>query len=120
MTASTEFELPQGMLMMMILRTLAWGPMHGYAIARWLQDVTDDALRVEEGSLYPALHRLEERRWVESEWGTSGNNRRAKFYRLTTDGRRRLKAQLSGWTRLAEAVGKVVAATARPASGAAP
>jgi PadR family transcriptional regulator len=120
--AKPTTELPQGTLMMMILKTLSWGPMHGYAIARWLQEVTDDALRVEEGSLYPALHRLQERRWVDSEWGTSENNRRARFYRLTPAGRAALRAQATGWARLATVVGKVMAASAqsaspRPASG---
>jgi transcriptional regulator len=114
---SADVELPQGALMMMILKTLSWGPMHGYAIARWLQDVTDDALCVGEGSLYPALHRLREKRWVTSAWGTSDSNRRAKFYQLTPLGRAQLKHQLSGWERLADMIGKVLAADVRPASG---
>jgi transcriptional regulator len=110
-------DLLQGTLDLMILKTLSWGPMHGYAVARWLQRVTDDVLRVEEGTLYPALHRLEEQGWVESEWGVSENNRRAKFYRLTGDGRQQLRAQLGDWSRLVATVGKVLGATARPASG---
>ncbi|HEX6059010.1 MAG TPA: PadR family transcriptional regulator [Gemmatimonadaceae bacterium] len=115
--AKGRIDLLQGTLDLMILKTLSWGPMHGYAVARWLQQVTDDVLRVEEGTLYPALHRLEELEWVESEWGVSENNRRAKFYRLTGAGRAQLRASLSDWSRLVETVGKVIGATARPASG---
>jgi transcriptional regulator len=117
--AKGRIDLLQGTLDLMILKTLSWGPMHGYAVARWLQQVTDDVLRVEEGTLYPALHRLEELDWVESEWGVSENNRRAKFYRLTGAGRAQLRASLSDWSRLVETVGKVIGATARPLSGAA-
>ena len=80
-------ELMQGTLDILILKALTWGPMHGYAVASWIERVTDDALRIEEGSLYPALHRLEERELVGAEWGVSENNRRAKFYRLTPAGR---------------------------------
>ena len=115
--ARGRIDLLQGTLDLMILKTLSWGPMHGYAVARWLQQVTEDVLRVEEGTLYPALHRLEEQGWVESEWGVSENNRRAKFYRLTASGRAQLRTQLGDWSRLVATVGKVIAATARPASG---
>ena len=115
--ARGRIDLLQGTLDLMILKTLSWGPMHGYAVARWLQQVTDDVLRVEEGTLYPALHRLEEQEWVESEWGVSENNRRAKFYRLTAGGRAQLRASLSDWSRLVDTVGKVIGATVRPASG---
>ena len=115
--AKGRIDLLQGTLDLMILKTLSWGPMHGYAVARWLQQVTDDVLRVEEGTLYPALHRLEELEWVESEWGVSENNRRAKFYRLTGAGRAQLRASLSDWSRLVETVGKVIGATVRPTSG---
>jgi PadR family transcriptional regulator, regulatory protein PadR len=101
-------ELLQGTLDILILKALTWGPMHGYAVASWIQRVTDDALRIEEGSLYPALHRLEERELVGAEWGVSENNRRAKFYRLTPAGRRQLRAETSSWTRYAEAVRKVL------------
>lgn len=114
---NAESELLQGTLTLMILKALSWGPLHGYAILRWLQDVTANALQVEEGSLYPALYRLEERRLVTSEWGTSENNRRAKFYRLTPRGRARLREQVSAWRRGAAIVEHVVNATARPASG---
>ena len=108
---SRETELLQGTLMMMILKTLSWGPMHGYAITRWLHSATDDVLRVEEGSLYPALRRLEERGWVTSEWGLSDNNRKARYYSLTPAGRAQLGAQVSEWNRLSAAVAKVVSAT---------
>jgi PadR family transcriptional regulator, regulatory protein PadR len=101
-------ELMQGTLDILILKALTWGPMHGYAVASWIQRVTDDALRIEEGSLYPALHRLEERELVGAEWGVSANNRRARFYRLTPAGRRHLRAETSSWTRYAEAVRKVL------------
>ncbi len=115
--ARGRIDLLQGTLDLMILKTLSWGPMHGYAVARWLQQVTDDVLRVEEGTLYPALHRLEELEWVESEWGVSENNRRAKFYRLTGAGRAQLRASLSDWSRLVDTGGKVIGATVRPAPG---
>ena len=101
-------ELLQGTLDIMILKALTWGPMHGYAVASWIERVTDDTLRIEEGSLYPALHRLEERELVAAEWGVSENNRRAKFYRLTPAGRRHLRTETSSWTRYAEAVRKVL------------
>lgn len=114
---SDGIELLQGTLTMMILKALTWGPMHGYAILAWLQQASDDALRVEEGSLYPALYRLEERRLIASEWGTSDNNRRAKFYRLTPAGRTQLRAQISSWQRGAAVVEKVVAAARRPGPG---
>ena len=106
--------LLQGTLDVMILKALSWRPLHGYAVTRWLQQVSDDALRVEEGSLYPALHRLEQRGWVTSEWGTSENNRRAKYYSLTPAGRRRLRSETSSWERFASIVAKVLAATAQP------
>src|ERR1041385_4909498 len=99
----------------MVLKTLTWGPQHGYAIARWIQQVTDDVLQIEEGSLYPALHRAERRGWIESEWGASENNRRAKFYRLTTEGRRQLRAESASWSTFAQAVSKVLGATTAPA-----
>jgi transcriptional regulator len=86
------------------------GPAHGYAIARWLEDATDDALRVEEGSLYPALHRLEQRGLVESDWGYSENNRRARYYALTRAGRKWLRAERAAWGVFVEVVAKVMAA----------
>jgi transcriptional regulator len=113
-------ELLQGTLTMMILKALSWGPMHGYGVLSWLQQVSEDALRVEEGSLYPALYRLEDRGWIAAEWGTSENNRRAKFYRLTPGGRAQMRAQISSWQRATAVIQKVVGATQRPASAGAP
>jgi len=84
LTVPTDsIDLLQGTLDLLILKTLSWGPTHGYGVARWIQQITGDVLHVEEGSLYPALHRLEKREWIDSEWGLSENNRRARFYRLT-------------------------------------
>ena len=103
-----DLDLLQGTLDVLVLKTLTWGPRHGYAVARWIAETTDDALQVEEGALYTALHRLEKRGWVESEWGLSENNRRAKFYQLTAAGRGALRAQARRWTQYAEAVFKVL------------
>jgi transcriptional regulator len=101
-------ELVQGTLDMMILKTLARGSMHGYGIAQSIQRTSDEVLRVEEGSLYPALHRLELDGILAAEWGVSENNRRAKFYRLTPEGRKRLVSETSKWKRLAEAISRVM------------
>jgi transcriptional regulator len=101
----------QGTLDVLVLKTLSWGPMHGYAIARWLQQITDDVLQIEEGSLYPALHRMERKGWVESEWGLSENNRRAKYYTLTLAGRKQLRSESSTWSVFSLAVSKVLTAT---------
>jgi transcriptional regulator len=101
-------DLLQGTLDMMVLKTLALEPMHGYAIARRIAQMSGDVLKVEEGSLYPALYRLEERGWVAAEWGVSENNRRAKFYRLTKAGRKELEAATVNWAKLAVAVSKVM------------
>jgi PadR family transcriptional regulator PadR len=103
-----KMDLLQGTLDVLILKTLSWGPLHGYAVVRWIAQSTGDALRIEEGALYPALHRMEQRGWIEAEWGVSENNRRAKFYRLTPEGRRQLHAEAESWQRYAEAVGKVL------------
>jgi transcriptional regulator len=100
--------LLHGTLDALILTTLASGPRHGYGIARWLETTTDSALRIEEGSLYPALYRLEQRGWIEADWGTSELGRRAKFYRLTPAGRRRLRHEAEEWARFAAAVSKVL------------
>ena len=109
MNGTTDaLELLQGTLDVLILKTLSWGPRHGYAVARWIQEVSEDVLRVEEGALYPALHRLERRGWIESEWGLSENNRRAKYYQLTPAGREALRAEAARWTRYAAAVFKVL------------
>jgi transcriptional regulator len=103
-----HIDLLQGTLDMLILKALTAGPMHGYGVARWLERATDDALRVEEGSLYPALHRLAERGWVRAEWGISENNRRAKYYTLTARGRRQLERELSAWADFTDVVSRVL------------
>ena len=108
-------DLLQGTFDLLVLKTLSWGPAHGYAIARWIQQLTGQVLDVGEGSLYPALHRLEERGLVKSEWQLSPNNRRAKFYQLTTRGRQQLRTETASWTEFVDAVGKVLHATAQPA-----
>ena len=95
---------------MLLLKALQLEPLHGYAIARRVQQLSKEVLKVEEGSLYPALHRIEERGWVESEWGTSENNRRAKFYRLTRNGRKQLESEAAEWKRLAMAISRVMEA----------
>lgn len=104
----SDGELVQGTLDMLVLKTLSRGPMHGYGIAQSIQQVSAEVLRVEEGSLYPALHRLELDGMVESEWGQSANNRRAKYYRLTALGRKQMQAQAGNWKRLAEAIARVM------------
>ncbi|MGD2070620.1 MAG: PadR family transcriptional regulator [Gemmatimonadota bacterium] len=109
--------LLQGTVELLVLKRLSWGPMHGYGIASWIESATDDALRVEEGSLYPALYRMAKKGWIRGEWGRSENNRRAKFYRLTDEGRRQFEEQAEGWERLSEAVSRAVAAP-EPAGGA--
>jgi transcriptional regulator len=111
---AANVDLLQGTLDVLILKTLSWGPMHGYGVARWLQRVTDDVLRIEEGSLYPSLHRMERRGWIESEWGLSENNRRAKYYKLTAEGRRQLRAESSTWSAFSQAVSKVLTTTTAP------
>jgi transcriptional regulator len=103
-----RLELLQGTLDMLILKALALGPMHGYQIARRIQQSSADVLQVEEGSLYPALHRMERRGWIKAEWGLSENNRRAKFYDLTRAGRKQLQAEEVNWGRLSEAISKVM------------
>jgi len=97
-----------GTLDMLVLKTVSRGPMHGYAIAQHIQQASQDVLRVEEGALYPALHRLEVRGWLKAEWGTSDNNRRAKFYKLTALGRRELENEAEYWHRVAAAVTRVM------------
>ncbi len=105
-----ETELLQGTLDVLILKTLAWGPRHGYGIAKWLEDTTDDALTIEEGSLYPALYRMERKGWIEAEWGMSELGRKAKFYALTSPGRARLRQEVAAWHRVSAAIGKVLGA----------
>jgi len=101
--------LLQGTLDILVLKAVANQPMHGYAVARWIRDTTDDALQIEEGALYTALHRLEKRGWVRSDWGLSENNRRAKYYGLTAPGVKQLRTGSKAWARYAEAVSKVLA-----------
>jgi PadR family transcriptional regulator len=101
-------NLVQGTLDMLVLKTLARGSKHGYAIAEWIQETSEGLLRVEEGALYPALHRLELRGLLASEWGLSANNRRAKYYRLTAAGRRRLEETSEHWTRMTGAIQRIM------------
>ncbi len=108
MPEQTPGELLQGTLDMLILKTLALGPLHGYAVAEYIQQTSEDVLRVDEGALYPALHRLELKGLLAAEWGISDNNRRAKFYRLTPLGRRRLAEESERWKRVAAAIGRIM------------
>ena len=101
-------DLLQGTLDMLILKALARGPLHGYEAAGWIKQVSEDALQVEEGSLYPALHRMERRGWVKAEWGISEKNRKAKYYSLTREGRKQLRTEASAWERLTEAIAKIM------------
>jgi PadR family transcriptional regulator, regulatory protein PadR len=103
-------ELPQGTLDLLILKTLGLGPQHGWAISERLQQISSDVLRVQQGSLYPALHRLQRRGWIKGSWGTSENNRRAKYYELTAAGRKQLEVETTSWRRLAAAVGQILEA----------
>jgi len=105
--------LLKGTLDVLILKTLSWGPAHGYAISRWIRQTTRDELAIEEGALYPALRRLEEKGWLESAWRTTGTGRDAKVYHLTPSGRRQLQAEVSVWTRYVTAMTRVL--EARPA-----
>jgi transcriptional regulator len=98
----------QGALVLLVLKSLEQGPMHGWGITLHIQRISNEVLRVEEGSLYPALHRLEQERWISSEWGVSENNRRARFYKLTALGRKQLAAERENWRRITDAVGLVL------------
>ena len=106
----TKTDLLQGTLDLLILKTLATGPMHGYGVSLRIQEISSDALQVRQGSLYPALHRLERRGWIIADWGDSENNRKAKFYRLTRAGKRQLGVEESNWERLKLAIGQVLKA----------
>ncbi len=101
-------EMLQGTMDMLILRTLVMGPAHGHTIARIIEQTSEDVLQVEQGSLYPALHRLADKGWVSSYWGTSQNNRKAKFYKLTAAGRKQLLAQTSRWEQMVGAIGRIL------------
>lgn len=108
MTAARNGEMLQGTLDMLVLRTLVMGDAHGHTIAKVIERTSEDVLEVEQGSLYPALHRLEDRGWVSSYWGASENNRKAKFYRLTAAGRKQLAAETSRWKQMARAIGLIL------------
>lgn len=109
-------DLLQGTLDLLILNTLSLEPMHGWGIAQRIQQVSKDALQIGQGSLYPALHRLEYKGWIKSDWGSSENNRRAKFYRLTLAGRKRLESELADWDRLSAAIALVLGRNAEASS----
>ena len=108
---SKEAAVLQGTIELLVLKRLSWGPMHGYGIASWIETATGDVLQIEDGSLYPALYRMVQKRWIKGEWGLSENNRRAKFYRLTPAGEREFAQQASGWLRLSDAVSRAVSAS---------
>ena len=105
-----ELDLLQGTLDVLVLRALSWGPMHGYAVARFIRDGSDGSFRILDGALYTSLHRMEERGWVEAEWGNSEKGKRAKFYRLTATGRRALRSEGERWDRYVAAVARVMKA----------
>jgi PadR family transcriptional regulator, regulatory protein PadR len=105
-----QLDLPQGTLDLLILKTVALGPQHGWAISERLHQISSASLHIKQGSLYPALHRLERRGWIKARWGTSDNNRRAKYYELTKKGRARLDAETSAWRRLTAAIAQVLEA----------
>ena len=110
-----EQELLLGTLDMLILQTLVMGPAHGHTIAHVIEHTSDEVLQIEQGSLYPALHRLEDRRWVSSYWGTSENNRKARFYRLTAAGRKQLALETNRWQAMVKAIGRVLGSATRTA-----
>jgi PadR family transcriptional regulator len=110
MPKASSVELLQGTLDFLILKTLTRGPMHGFEISRWIRKTTDQALEIEEGALYPALHRMERRGWLAAEWALTENNRRGKYYSLTRAGRDQLRLHEAGWERYVAVVGKIVAA----------
>jgi transcriptional regulator len=113
--ASHEFDILQGTLDVLVLRALNWGPMHGYAVARFIRDGSDGSFRILDGALYTSLHRMEERGWIESEWGISEKGKRAKFYKLTTEGKRALRAESANCDAYVSAVARVMSATPDPA-----
>src|SRR5947207_14569766 len=105
---SDHIDLPQGTLDLLILKTVALEPQHGWAVSERIQQISSDVLRVQQGSLYPALHRLEHRGWIKARWGTSDNNRRAKFYELTKAGRRQLEIEQDAWQHVTAAVSQIL------------
>jgi transcriptional regulator len=106
--ANARTDLMQGTLELMILKTLSRDSMHGYGVAQRIHEAADDLLKIEDGSLYPALYRMEERGWITSEWGVSENNRRAKFYKLTRAGRKQLDAESANWERVSQAITRIL------------
>jgi len=110
MPTAHRVELPQGTLDLLILQTLVLEPQHGWAISERVQQISSDVLRIQQGSLYPALHRLERRGWIKARWGTSENNRRAKYYALTKSGRRQLEVEKDNWVKLTAAMAQVLGA----------
>ena len=116
MTRRSIPDLLPGTLDMLILRTLQWGPQHGHGIGQAIRSQSDDLLKVETGSLYPALHRLVKRGWLKADWGVSRSNQRAKFYRLTPEGKKQLAREESRWTQLVNAIGRIMNPAAAPGS----
>ena len=112
--AESKVEVLRGTLDLLILKAVSWGPKHGFSVAKWIESATNDVLRIEEGTLYPALHRLENREWIASEWGRSENTQRAKFYSLTAKGRAQLRVETKSWTIYSKAVFEALAAPADP------
>ena len=106
--SNERIDLPQGTLDLLVLRTLSLGPQHGWAISERVQQMSQDVLRIQQGSLYPALHRLERRGWIKAQWGVSDNNRKAKYYELTRSGQKQLEAETESWRKLAAAVAQVL------------
>jgi len=107
--SSTSPELPRGTLNIVILGTLSWGPLHGVGVVRWIEEVTHQQLQIEEGALYPALHRLEKKGWLEADWGFTDRGRKVKYHQPTPAGRRQLTEELRTWTRCTRAIGLVIA-----------
>jgi transcriptional regulator len=115
MPAAEEMSLLHGTLDVLVLKALTWGPRHGYSVARWIKDQSDRAIVVEDRALYVALHRLEEQGWVKGSWGISENNRKARYYELTTKGRQQLRAKTGHWDAYVRAIFKVLRSTEAPA-----
>jgi PadR family transcriptional regulator, regulatory protein PadR len=109
--ARDDLQLLQGTLDVLILKAVSRGPCHGYEIARWIRETTDTELQVEDRALYVALHRMEERQWLDAEWGLTANNRNAKYYQLTREGRKQLAAKMATWSRYAAAVARILQTT---------
>jgi transcriptional regulator len=112
MKSKSKPDLPQGTLDLLVLKALSLGSMHGYGIGQRIQQLADNMLLVEEGTLYPALYRIEQRGWISAEWGVSENNRKARFYSLTKDGKKQLETEKNDWQQISIAVGKILAAKA--------